>query len=129
MLIYVCMSVFGAALSLVFPSSCALPSSWPSMSRHPKPSLDFSAFEAYVATVLCSRCPGYSAPHGRGGHKVGEPYPKHSRVSVVATEDCGEYVSALTVGGTWINVWTLRNLGGAPVGVNFCSLAPRPADA
>ena len=99
------------------------------MSRRPKPALDFEAFAAYVATVLCSSCPGYSAPCGRGGHKVGEPYPKHSRVSVVATEDCGEYVSALTVDGTWINVWALRNLGGAPVGVNFCSLAPRPADA
>ena len=42
-------------------------------------------------------------------------------VHVLETEvsACGTYLSARTQHDTWINLWTLYNLRGDPVGVDF----------
>ena len=86
--------------------------------------MDFDSYE-YMVVVNCPSCPGYTEPYGRGGQKTGTRYPRGAEVRIVAVEDRGNYVSALTEQGDWINIWSLRNRRGAPVGVNFCEVMCR----
>ena len=83
------------------------------------PVLDLRRRE-YIAHVKCQCCPGYSAPYPHG-RRTDVSYPRGSMVRVLETEvsACGTYLSARTQHDTWINLWTLYNLRGDPVGVDF----------
>ena len=94
------------------------------MPRCPKPELDSSKHGAYWARVVIGKAWGYSAPYGCGGSRQPPHFNKGEVVMVVAVEDVGNYVSALTAAGNWINLWTLHNKKCQPVGVHFCEVTP-----
>ena len=89
------------------------------------PVFQWGAF-CYEVEVMCGRCPGYSRPYGEGGHWITDGYVRGMRVEIVdaVMAKWGDYVSARTVRGEWINVWSLRNRDGHPVGVQYCKIVP-----
>jgi hypothetical protein len=99
----------------------------PLVNMAPKPVLDFVHF-AYTATVLVRVCPGYSDPYGQGGIRTEHRYARGVCVPILQSIDsrCGNYVSALTHEGCWINMWCLHNLRRQPVGVRFCDVHAVP---
>ena len=94
------------------------------MSRHPKPSCDFAAHASYVATVRIGYGWGYSEPYGMGRTRHEPYFALGESFDIVMVADCGDYVSALTRHGHWINVWCKHNTRCDPAGVNFCELQP-----
>ena len=95
--------------------------------RRAKPYFDW-AFR-HTATVQVPVCPGYTAPYGQGGDRTMERWQRGEMVEIIASEDCATYVSALTVTGSWINVWCLYNRRREPVGVHFCHITQLPIAA
>ena len=112
------------------PTEMALPPPWhppppPWRLANPKPELKFERHD-YTAEVRIKALPTYSAPYPHGLRL--STYRRGTRVNVVDAQvsACGTYLSALTVDGEWISVWTLTNLRGEPRGVNFCRLTANP---
>ena len=90
------------------------------------PVFDFHRFDYEAVVKHPFRLPVYSAPHGCGGHKVGISYLAGDSIQIldeikVSRTYDGTYVSALCPRG-WINLWTLHNKNGSPVGVDFVKL-------
>ena len=86
-----------------------------------KPHLDFTQGQVYVATVLICALPAYDAPFPRGRRVADKTLYEGEEKTIVATSDRGNYVSALTQEGVWINLWTLQNKAGSPLGVRFAA--------
>ena len=105
------------------------------MSDNHPPMFNFAMYKYWAQVRRPFSCPCYSlpyapAPHG-GSHEGLPTYQAGERVEIkdesqeyyddTQAARPVEYVSVLVEGG-WINVWTLYNLAGHPVGVNFCTI-------
>ena len=89
------------------PTEMALPPPW--RLANPMPELSFE-WHDYTATVRVPSCPAYSAPYPHGW-RCSTTYRRGTSVRVVDAQAsaCGTYLSALTVNGEWISVWTFTN--------------------
>ena len=85
----------------------------------------FDAAHHYRGRVLHPfSCPVYSAPYP-DGHRLGFTFRAGGATGDLLefhTSPDSEYVSARTHLG-WVNVWTLRNRAGRPVGIWFVSVS------
>ena len=106
------------------PTAMALPPPW--RLANPKPELKFERHD-YTARVRITALPACSAPYPHGW-RCSTTYRRGTSVRAVDAQvsACRTYLSALTVNGEWINVWTVTNLRGEPRGVNFCWLTAIP---
>ena len=86
------------------------------------PTIDFSGGGAGHAEILIRRLPTYDAPYAEG-HRTGCLY-EGDVVRLVSAEarGGGEYLSAQTDTGDWINVWALRNRAGRPRGILYAAI-------
>ena len=92
--------------------------------RHPKPRPCWNGHEVW-ATVRSPRCPGYSEPFGENGQRTGISWERGQSVRIYAIHNssCGDYVSALTGDGSWINVWCRWNTNAqALIGCHLCRI-------
>ena len=92
--------------------------------RHPKPSIDFRNNEVW-ATVRCPECPEYTQPVGGFGNETGNVWERGEtlQIFVICDSPCGNYVSALTGQGGWINIWCIWNVNARRnIGANFCHI-------
>ena len=92
--------------------------------RHPKPSPCWNGHKVW-ATVCCLQCPGYSEPYGENGRATGKVWRRGRfvRIHAIHNSKCGDYVSALTECGNWINVWCRWNVNAhALIGANLCCI-------
>ena len=114
------------------------------MPRRPRPVFEWPldgqplTFEVVVRGSAC--CLGYTAPPRRGV-RTGERWYHGQRFHAVRdVSDHRDFVTVLTTGGSYVNVWAKYNRRGEPVGVVFAvpvnnrqpgeaqkgGLAPRP---
>ena len=101
------------------------------MPRRPRPVFEWPldgqplTFEVVVRGSAC--CLGYTAPPRRGV-RTGERWYYGMRFDAVA--DCSDhrdFVTVLTTGGSYVNVWAKYNRRGEPVGVVFAVPVAREA--
>ncbi len=96
--------------------------------RYPKPVIQWDCGDVW-ATVRCPECPVYSEPVGGHGWHTGCTWRRGQQVQIYAVchSPCGNYVSALTGDGGWINIWCLWNTKArARIGCDYCSLTATP---
>ena len=90
----------------------------------PRPTIVAFPAEVQVRDIRARRfcLPGYTEPPPHGRRIPGFRALPGDRLVIVALHSTERFVSALTEDGVWVNLWTLYNLRGEPVGVLFADI-------